>query len=150
MNDCISTCIIARLEPENAVLYALIVSCRYEHGNEDVRMLHGEGACEVEETRDESGGWRQAPLRRRGQHRDFPLKRTAASRHPATQHPPAESLTMSDATEQPKKERFAPKEPVTLNPPKDDVIDRAYLAKCDGTLPRTTHFLHARTWAVVY
>ncbi|KAL7778635.1 hypothetical protein CFE70_008136 [Pyrenophora teres f. teres 0-1] len=39
---------------------------------------------------------------------------------------------MSDATEQPKKERFAPKEPVTLNPPKDDVIDRAYLAKCDG------------------
>ncbi|EDU41976.1 progesterone binding protein [Pyrenophora tritici-repentis] len=47
---------------------------------------------------------------------------------------------MSDATEQPKKERFAPKEPVTLNPPKDDVIDRAYLAKCDGALPKTTHF----------
>ncbi|RMZ72645.1 progesterone binding [Pyrenophora seminiperda CCB06] len=47
--------------------------------------------------------------------------------------PPAESLTMSDATEQPKKERFAPKEPVTLNPPKDDVVERAYLAKCDGT-----------------
>jgi hypothetical protein len=41
--------------------------------------------------------------------------------------------TMSDATEQPKKERFAPKQPVTLNPPKDDVIERDYLAKCDGT-----------------
>lgn len=41
-------------------------------------------------------------------------------------------LTMSDTTEQPKKERFAPKEPVTLNPPKDDVITRDYLAKCDG------------------
>jgi hypothetical protein len=40
---------------------------------------------------------------------------------------------MSDATEQPKKERFAPKQPVTLNPPKDDVIERDYLAKCDGT-----------------
>ena len=41
---------------------------------------------------------------------------------------------MSDATEQPKKERFAPKEPVTLQPPKDDIIDRDHLAKCDGTL----------------
>jgi hypothetical protein len=41
---------------------------------------------------------------------------------------------MSDTTEQPKKERFAPKEPVTLNPPKDDAITRDYLAKCDGTL----------------
>jgi hypothetical protein len=40
--------------------------------------------------------------------------------------------TMSDATEQPKKEKFAPKQPVTLNPPKDDVIERDYLAKCDG------------------
>ena len=39
---------------------------------------------------------------------------------------------MSDTTEQPKKERFAPKEPVTLQPPKDDLIDRDYLAKCDG------------------
>jgi membrane-associated progesterone receptor component len=39
---------------------------------------------------------------------------------------------MSDATEQPKKEKFAPKQPVTLKPPKDDVIDRDYLAKCDG------------------
>ncbi|CAN9117837.1 unnamed protein product [Alternaria alternata] len=39
---------------------------------------------------------------------------------------------MSDATEQPKKERFAPKQPVTLNPPKDDVIERDYLAKCDA------------------
>jgi membrane-associated progesterone receptor component len=41
---------------------------------------------------------------------------------------------MSDATEQPKKERFAPKEPISLNPPKDDVIDRDYLAKCNGML----------------
>ncbi|KAI8942716.1 hypothetical protein NX059_000764 [Plenodomus lindquistii] len=39
---------------------------------------------------------------------------------------------MSDAPEQPK-ERFAPKQAVTLNPPKDDIIDREYLAKCDGT-----------------
>jgi hypothetical protein len=39
-------------------------------------------------------------------------------------------------TEEPKKERFAPKEPVTLNPPKDDIISREYLAKCDGELPR--------------
>lgn len=39
---------------------------------------------------------------------------------------------MSDSTEQPKKERFAPKEAVTLQPPKDDPIDREYLAKCDG------------------
>jgi membrane-associated progesterone receptor component len=39
---------------------------------------------------------------------------------------------MSDATEQPKKERFAPNQAVTLNPPKDDIIDRDYLAKCDG------------------
>ncbi|KAL1655966.1 hypothetical protein SLS61_001530 [Didymella pomorum] len=36
-------------------------------------------------------------------------------------------------TEEPKKERFAPKEPVTLNPPKDDIISREHLAKCDGT-----------------
>ncbi|KAJ8113800.1 hypothetical protein OPT61_g4159 [Boeremia exigua] len=36
-------------------------------------------------------------------------------------------------TEEPRKERFAPKEPVTLNPPKDDVISRDYLAKCNGT-----------------
>ncbi|KAH9882124.1 hypothetical protein J1614_001296 [Plenodomus biglobosus] len=39
---------------------------------------------------------------------------------------------MSDATEQPK-ERFAPKQAVALNPPKDDIIDREHLAKCDGT-----------------
>jgi hypothetical protein len=39
---------------------------------------------------------------------------------------------MSDAADQPKKERFAPKETVTLQPPKDDVIDRDHLAKCDG------------------
>ncbi|KAH8724916.1 cytochrome b5-like heme/steroid binding domain-containing protein [Phaeosphaeriaceae sp. PMI808] len=40
---------------------------------------------------------------------------------------------MSDSTDQPKKERFAPKEPVTLQPPKDEILDRDYLAKCDGT-----------------
>ncbi|KAL6710054.1 hypothetical protein ACN47E_009845 [Coniothyrium glycines] len=40
---------------------------------------------------------------------------------------------MSDTADQPKKERFAPKEAVTLDPPKDDVIDREYLAKCNGT-----------------
>jgi hypothetical protein len=42
------------------------------------------------------------------------------------------TISMSDATDQPKKERFAPKEPVTLQPPKDDIIDRDHLAKCDG------------------
>ncbi|XP_014562550.1 hypothetical protein COCVIDRAFT_21567 [Bipolaris victoriae FI3] len=40
---------------------------------------------------------------------------------------------MSDVAAEPKKEKFAPKEPVTLNPPKDDIIERDYLAKCDGT-----------------
>ncbi|KAF2027675.1 cytochrome b5 [Setomelanomma holmii] len=40
---------------------------------------------------------------------------------------------MSEASDQPKKERFAPKEPVTLQPPKDGPIDRDYLAKCNGT-----------------
>lgn len=39
------------------------------------------------------------------------------------------------STEEPKKERFAPKQPVTLNPPKDDAISREHLAKCDGELP---------------
>ncbi|KAF3940324.1 Neudesin [Dactylella cylindrospora] len=29
--------------------------------------------------------------------------------------------------------RFAPKEPVNLDPPKDDIIAKDYLAKCDGT-----------------
>nr|AFK45808.1 unknown [Medicago truncatula] len=28
---------------------------------------------------------------------------------------------------------FEPKEPVKLNPPKDDPIETSYLAKCDGT-----------------
>jgi membrane-associated progesterone receptor component len=41
-------------------------------------------------------------------------------------------------TEQPKKERFAPKEPVTLNPPKEDSISREHLAKCDGELTPLT------------
>ncbi|OAL03811.1 cytochrome b5 [Phaeosphaeriaceae sp. SRC1lsM3a] len=40
---------------------------------------------------------------------------------------------MSDTTQEPKKERFAPKEAVTLQPPKDDIIERTHLAKCDGT-----------------
>ncbi|OAL54481.1 cytochrome b5 [Pyrenochaeta sp. DS3sAY3a] len=40
---------------------------------------------------------------------------------------------MSENTDQQKKERFAPKEAVTLQPPKDDLIEREYLAKCDGT-----------------
>jgi hypothetical protein len=42
------------------------------------------------------------------------------------------SINMSDATQEPKKERFAPKERVTLQPPKDDIIERTHLAKCDG------------------
>jgi membrane-associated progesterone receptor component len=41
---------------------------------------------------------------------------------------------MSDPSAPQKKERFAPKEPVSLAPPKDDVISRDYLAKCDGTV----------------
>ncbi|KAK3202703.1 hypothetical protein GRF29_154g481623 [Pseudopithomyces chartarum] len=40
---------------------------------------------------------------------------------------------MSDSTAPQQKERFAPKEPVSLAPPKDDVITRDYLAKCNGT-----------------
>ncbi|KAL5400062.1 hypothetical protein PMIN06_001050 [Paraphaeosphaeria minitans] len=40
---------------------------------------------------------------------------------------------MSDSSSSQKKERFAPKQPVNLAPPKDDVITRDYLAKCDGT-----------------
>jgi hypothetical protein len=56
---------------------------------------------------------------------------------------------MSDSTEQPKKERFAPKEAVTLQPPKDDIIDREYLAKCDGersciTVPETPSLIGSR------
>jgi membrane-associated progesterone receptor component len=39
---------------------------------------------------------------------------------------------MSDTSDQPKKKEFAPKEPVTLQPPKDDIIERDHLAKCDG------------------
>lgn len=31
-----------------------------------------------------------------------------------------------------KKDKFAPKEPVQLNPPKDDPISKEELAKCDG------------------
>lgn len=41
---------------------------------------------------------------------------------------------MSDSTAPQKKERFAPKQPVELAPPKDDIISRDYLAKCDGVL----------------
>lgn len=43
---------------------------------------------------------------------------------------------MSDTAGQQTKERFAPKEPVNLAPPKDDVITLEYLSKCDGT-PQT-------------
>ena len=39
--------------------------------------------------------------------------------------------TMSEASGE-QKERFAPKVAVELAPPKDDVITRDYLAKCDG------------------
>ena len=39
---------------------------------------------------------------------------------------------MSEGHQQ--KERFAPKQPVELAAPKDDVITREYLSKCDGTL----------------
>lgn len=42
------------------------------------------------------------------------------------------SIIMSDSAAPQKKERFAPKEPVNLAPPKDDVITRDYLAKCNG------------------
>lgn len=38
---------------------------------------------------------------------------------------------MSESTGQ-QKERFAPKQPVELAAPKDDVITREYLSKCDG------------------
>ncbi|KAF2816179.1 putative progesterone binding protein [Mytilinidion resinicola] len=38
---------------------------------------------------------------------------------------------MSGHVEEPK--RFEPKEPVTLDPPKDDPITLDYLSKCDGT-----------------
>ncbi|KAF2727881.1 progesterone binding protein-like protein [Polyplosphaeria fusca] len=37
---------------------------------------------------------------------------------------------MSEASEQ--KGKFEPKQPVQLDPPKDDVITREYLSKCDG------------------
>jgi hypothetical protein len=56
---------------------------------------------------------------------------TPGAGHPS--HPPP-TVAMSDSTDQPKKERFAPKEPVTLQPPKDDIIERDHLAKCDGQL----------------
>ncbi|KAJ4301454.1 hypothetical protein N0V90_003546 [Kalmusia sp. IMI 367209] len=38
---------------------------------------------------------------------------------------------MSDSAAPQQKERFAPKQPVDLAPPKDDVITQDYLAKCD-------------------
>jgi membrane-associated progesterone receptor component len=50
---------------------------------------------------------------------------------------------MSDAADQPKKERFAPKELVTLQPPKDDIINRDHLAKCDG-MPDSSNSLQNR------
>ncbi|KAF2010152.1 progesterone binding protein-like protein [Aaosphaeria arxii CBS 175.79] len=40
---------------------------------------------------------------------------------------------MADTNQpQEKKEKFAPKEPVQLNPPKDDIISLEHLAKCNG------------------
>ena len=44
-------------------------------------------------------------------------------------------MTEASSTE-PKKERFAPKVPVQLDPPKYDPITLDYLAKCDGTCSR--------------
>jgi hypothetical protein len=61
-------------------------------------------------------------------------------------HPPIHQRLkpiMSDAADQPKKERFAPKEPVTLQPPKDDIINRDHLAKCDG-MPDSSNSLQDR------
>lgn len=49
------------------------------------------------------------------------------------------------ATTEPKKEKFAPKEPVTLQPPKADIIDREYLAKCDGKIPPVVVSVRALT-----
>ncbi|PVH95222.1 cytochrome b5 [Periconia macrospinosa] len=40
---------------------------------------------------------------------------------------------MADSEGQQQKERFAPKQAVQLDPPKDDVISLDYLSKCDGT-----------------
>lgn len=48
---------------------------------------------------------------------------------------------MSESADPPKKERFAPKEPVTLQPPKDDILGRDYLAKCDGVASLSPDFL---------
>ena len=42
-------------------------------------------------------------------------------------------MAAASSTE-PKKERFAPKVPVNLDPPKDDPITLEHLAKCDGRL----------------
>jgi hypothetical protein len=62
------------------------------------------------------------------------LPRPTLSEHPRHQRSSYQHFKpiMSDAADQPKKERFAPKEAVTLQPPKDDIIDRDHLAKCDG------------------
>ncbi|KAJ5474755.1 Cytochrome b5 [Penicillium sp. IBT 31633x] len=38
-------------------------------------------------------------------------------------------------TEQAESKRFAPKEPVQLDPPKDDPISKEELARCDGSDP---------------
>lgn len=39
---------------------------------------------------------------------------------------------MSTTTEPTKKARFAPKEPVELAPPRDDIVSLQYLSKCTG------------------
>lgn len=44
-------------------------------------------------------------------------------------------------------EKFAPKDPPKLSPPKDDLINVHHLAKCDGTLHSfylLVRFLHRR------
>jgi len=40
-------------------------------------------------------------------------------------------MTGAESSE-PKKEKFAPKTAVQLDPPKDDLIALDYLSKCDG------------------
>jgi membrane-associated progesterone receptor component len=44
---------------------------------------------------------------------------------------------MADSGSAEKKGRFEPKNPVQLNPPKDDPISLDYLAKCDGAFIST-------------
>lgn len=45
---------------------------------------------------------------------------------------PADTDQTDQKEQTQKKDKFAPKEPVQLNPPKDDPISPEELAKCDG------------------